>query len=157
LELQNLAAYVHRDLARKVAVGHSRGDFGNIADLSGEVAGHEVHAVGEILPHAAHALYLSLATELSFRSDFARHAGHLAREGIELAHHAVDGVLKLQNLAAHVDGDLARKVALGNGGGDLGDVADLRGQIAAHGVHGVGKILPDASHALHLRLTSEFS
>ena len=35
-----------------------------------------------------------------------------------------------QDLAAHVDGDLLRQVAAGDGGRDLGDVAHLAGQVA---------------------------
>ena len=46
----------------------------------GEVAGHEVHAVGEILPGAGHTLHLGLPTEFTFRTDFAGHAGHFRRK-----------------------------------------------------------------------------
>ena len=37
--------------------------------------------------------------------------------------------LQQQDLAAHVDGDLLRQVAAGDGGRHLGDVAHLRGQV----------------------------
>ena len=50
----------------------------------------------------------------------------------ELVDHRVDGVLQLEDLAPGVDGDLLGQVALGHGGGDLGDVADLAGQVAGH-------------------------
>ena len=56
-------------------------------------------------------------------------------EAVELVHHGVDGVLQLQDFALHVHGDLAAQVAVGHRGGHLGDVADLRGQVAGHGVH----------------------
>ena len=52
-------------------------------------------------------------------------------EGVELVHHRVDGVLELQDLALHVDGDLLGQVAVGHGGGDLGDVADLAVRLPA--------------------------
>ena len=71
-----------------------------------------------------------LAAELAFGADLAGHAGHLDGEGVELVDHRVDGVLQLEDLAAHVDGDLARQVAAGHGGGHLGDVAHLVGQVA---------------------------
>ena len=56
-------------------------------------------------------------------------------EGVQLVHHRVDGVLRLENLAPHVDGDLSRQVARGDGGlardkGFTGIVAD-RGQAVA--------------------------
>ena len=50
----------------------------------------------------------------------------------QLIDHRVDGVLQLQDLAADVDGDLLRQVAVGDGDRDLGDVAHLRGQVAGH-------------------------
>ena len=53
---------------------------------------------------------------------------------VELIHHGVDGVLQLQNFAAHIHRDLARQVAVGHGRGHFGDVADLRRQVAGHGV-----------------------
>src|SRR5208337_2756181 len=45
-ELQDFPAHVHGDLARQVATGNSRRHFGNVAHLTGQVAGHEVHVVG---------------------------------------------------------------------------------------------------------------
>ena len=155
LQLQNLAAHVHRDLARQVAVGHRGGHFRDVADLGGQVAGHGVDAVGQILPDAADALDLGLAAQFAFGADFARHARHFGGEGVQLVHHGVDGVLQLQNFALHVHRDLAREVAVGHRGGDFGDVAHLGRQVARHGVHAVGQILPDAAHALHLRLAAQ--
>ena len=65
------------------------------------------------------------------------------------------GVLELEDLAADVDGDLLREVAFGDGGRDVGDVADLRGQVAGHEVHRVGEVFPRAGDAAHLRLPAE--
>src|SRR5205809_327897 len=50
LELEQLALHVHRDLLGEVAVGHRGGHGGDVAYLAGEVAGHQVHVVGEVLP-----------------------------------------------------------------------------------------------------------
>ena len=41
---------------------------------------HRVHRVGEILPRTRDALHFRLAAELSFRTDFARHARHFRGE-----------------------------------------------------------------------------
>jgi hypothetical protein len=109
----------------------------------------------KILPGAGHAFHIRLAAQFAFGADFARHARHFAGERVELIHHGVDGVLQLQNFAAHVHRDLARKVAIGHRGGDLGDVADLRRQVAGHGVDRIGQILPDAADAFHLGLAAE--
>ncbi len=109
LQLQNFAAHVHRDFARQIAVGDSRRHFGDIANLRRQVAGHGIDRIGQILPHAADALYLRLAAQLAFGSHFASHAGHFAGERIELIHHRIDGVLQLQNFAAHIHRDLASK------------------------------------------------
>src|SRR5262249_13570162 len=60
-----------------------------------------------------------------------------------------------ENLAFHLDRDLARQVAAGDGGRDLGDIADLRGQIARHRVDAVGEVLPGAGDAGHIGLAAE--
>ena len=52
-----------------------------------------------------------LAAELAFGADLARDAADFGRERVELVDHRVDGVLQLEDLALHVDGDLARQVA----------------------------------------------
>ena len=51
---------------------------------------------------------------------------------VELVDHRVDRVLELEDLPLDVDGDLLAEVAVGDGGGDLGDVAHLAGQVAGH-------------------------
>ena len=76
-------------------------------------------------------LDLGLAAELAFGADLLRDAGHLGGERVQLIDHRVDGVLQLEDLALDVDGDLLREVAVGDGGGDLGDVAHLAGEVRA--------------------------
>src|SRR6185369_12966124 len=99
------------DLLREVAVGDGNGDFGDVSHLRGEVAGHLVDVVGEVLPGAGHAGHQRLTAQSSFGADLARHAAHFRRERVQLVHHRVDGVLQLENLALDVDRDLAREVA----------------------------------------------
>ena len=121
-------------LRDKIAVGDGGCHFGDVAHLAGEVAGHEVDVVGEILPGSGDAGHVGLAAELAFGAHFAGHARHFAGEGVELVDHGVDGVFQLENFALHVDGDLAGQVAAGHGGGDFGDVSHLRREVAGHGV-----------------------
>ena len=64
---------------------------------------------------------------------------------------------QLENFAAHIDGDFAREIALGDGGGDFGDVADLIGQVARHGVDAFGEIFPGAGDAFHFGLAAQFA
>src|SRR4029077_8474265 len=157
LQLKDFAAHVDRDLARKVAAGDGGRNLGDVAHLAGQVAGHRVHAVGQVLPGAADARHLRLAAELAFGTDFARHARHLGGERVELIDHGVERVFQLENFAAHVDGDLAREVAARHGGRHLGDVADLAGEGRGHVVDRVGQILPGAGDAAHHRLTAELA
>jgi hypothetical protein len=128
-ELRDLALGLERQLAPQLAVGHRGHHARDAAHLAGEVGRHRVHVVGEVFPHARHALHLGLAAELAFGAHLARHAGHFGGERAELVHHAVDGVLQLEDLALHVHRDLAREVAVGHRLGHVGDVAHLRGEV----------------------------
>ena len=149
--------HVDGDLLRQVAAGDGGRDFGDVAHLGGQVAGHEVDVVGQVFPGAGDARHLRLAAELAFGADFARDARHFRGETVELIHHRVDGVFEFENFAAHVDGDLARQVAARHRGRHLRDVADLVGQVAAHRVDGVGQVLPGAGDAGHDRLAAELA
>src|SRR6202022_2128282 len=98
---------------------------------------------------------MGLASELAFSADLARDTRDLIGEGIELVDHRVDRVLQLEDLASNVDRDLLRQVAVGHGGRDVGDVADLAREVAGHEVDVVGEVLPHTADSLHLRLTAE--
>src|SRR5271168_5308350 len=90
LQLQNFAAHVDGDFLRQVAIGDRDGHFGDVAHLSGEIAGHLVDRIGQVLPHSGDALDLSLAAELALGADFPRHAGHFRREHRKLLDHRID-------------------------------------------------------------------
>src|SRR5262249_23485790 len=144
LELEDLALHVDGDLLREVAGSDRLRHVGDVPDLRGQVAGHEVDAVGQVLPGAGDRTSVGQATEVSLRADLPRDPCHPGRERAELIDHRVDGVLQLKDLAAHVDGDLLREVARRDGGRHLGDVPDLRRQVTGHQVHAVGQVLPGA-------------
>src|SRR5207237_1221745 len=131
-----------RDFRGKIALGDGRGHACDVTDLVSQVAGHGVDRFGQILPGTRHPLDLRLTSELSFRSDFARHARHFRCESVELVHHDVDGVLELHYSALLRYRDFRGKIALGDGRGHTCDVTDLIGQVAGHRVDVVGKILP---------------
>src|SRR5207247_181333 len=128
------------------------GDFGDVADLAGQVAGHRVDAVGQVLPGAGNAAHQRLAAELAFGAHLARDARHFAGKRIELVHHGVDGVFQFENFAAHVHRDLLREVAVGDRGRHFRDVSNLRRQVARHRVDALGQILPGAGDAAHVGL-----
>ena len=111
----------------------------------------------KILPSACDARHHRLASQAPVGTDLARHPGHLTGEGAQLIHHRIQCFLQQQDLAAHVDGDLARQVAGRDGGCDLGDVAHLAGQIACHGIDVVREILPRPRDAGHLSLAAQFA
>ena len=115
LQLEELTLHVDRDLLAEVAVGNCRGDLGDVSHLAGQVAGHEVHVVGEVLPNAADLdRDCGRLAELAFGADLARNARQLGDESVELVDHRVDRVLQLEHLAAHIGGDLLAQVAVGN-------------------------------------------
>ena len=155
LQLEDLAARVDGDLLREVAVRDRGRDLGDVAHLARQVGRHQVHVVGEAAPGAADAFDLGLAAEAALGADLARDARDLVGERRELVDHRVDRVLQLEDLAACVDGDLLRQVALRDRGRDLGDVAHLVGQVRRHAVHGLGQVAPGAADVLDLGLAAE--
>src|SRR5204863_9061460 len=118
---------------------------------------HEVDALGQVLPDAAHVADLRLAAELAFGADLARDARDLGREGVQLVDHRVHRFFELQDLAADVDGDLLGQVAVGDGDRDVGDVADLGGQVAGHDVDALGQVLPRAADVADVRLAAQLA
>ena len=155
LQLEDLARDVHRDLLGQVAIGDRGRDGGDVAHLIGQVRGHRVDVLGQVLPGARDAEHVGLPAELAFGADLARDARHFRGEGVELIDHRVDGLFQLQDLAGDVDRDLLRQIAAGDRRRHLGDVADLRRQVRRHRVDVVGQILPGAGDARHLRLPAE--
>src|SRR5262249_37127757 len=77
----------------------------------------------------------------------ARDARDLGREGVQLVDHRVDRFFQLEDLAADVDGDLLRQVAVGDGDGDVGDVAGLRREVPGHQIDVVGQVRPRSGDA----------
>jgi hypothetical protein len=68
-------------------LGDGGGDLGDVADLVGEVAGHRVDVVGQVLPRAGRPLDVGLAAELALGADLAGDAGDLVGEGRQLIEH----------------------------------------------------------------------
>src|SRR5439155_1189948 len=157
LEFGNFTFDVHRDLLGQVAVGHGRRDLGDVAHLGRKIAGHEIHAIGEVLPGAGHALDVGLAAEDAFRADLARDTRHFGGDGAELLYHGLDRVLQFRNFTLDVDGDFLGQIAVGHGLGHVGDVAHLAGQVAGHGVNIVGQILPGTGYALDVGLAAQLA
>src|ERR1019366_6209086 len=93
--------------------------------------------------------HFRLPAEFAFRAHFAGHTSNFSRERVELVNHGVDGFFEQQNFAAHVDRDLLGKIAASDCRRYFGDVTHLAGQVAGHGVHGVGEILPSSTDAGH--------
>src|SRR5207244_3183047 len=157
LEFQDLAAHVHGDLLGQVAVGYRCRYFGDVANLVGEVARHEVHVVGQVFPRAGHPAYIGLAAELTLRTYLTGHPRHFRGERTQLIDHGVDRVLEFQNLAAHVHGDLLGQIAVRYRRRHRGDVADLARQVTGHEVHVVGQVFPHAGHTFHFSLAAELT
>src|SRR5260370_14144399 len=132
--------------------GYGVGDPG---ELVGQVVSHEIDVVSEIFPGAADAGDLCLAAKLALGADLVRHATDLAGKRVKLIDHRIDGILQLQELAFDVDCDLAIEVTARHGSRDLGDLPHFRSQVAAHGVDGVGQVLPSPRHTRNDRLHAQ--
>src|SRR4029079_16864630 len=143
-ELQDFTAHIDGDLLGEVAGGHRDGHFRDVANLRGQVAGHLVDVIGEVLPGTGDARHDCLAAQPPFSAHLARDAAHFRCKRVELVDHGVDRVLQLEDFSFDVDGDLPRQVASRHGGGDLGDVPHLTGEVRGHEVDVVGQVLPGA-------------
>src|SRR5207302_610670 len=146
-QLLGIASCRDGDFLAQVAVRGRRGDVRDISHLVRQVTGHRVHVVGEIFPRAGHARNHRLTAQLPFGAYLAGHAGNFRGEGPELVHHRVDGVFQLQNLAANVYRDFSAQIAISHGGGDVGDVSHLTGEVRRHRIDAVGQIFPRAGYA----------
>src|SRR5205823_14943357 len=104
LQLEDLAACVDGDLLAQVAGRDCGRDVRDVAHLVGEVVGHRVDVVREVLPRAADALDVRLAAQAALRADLSRDTRDLVGEGRELGDHRVYRVLELEDLAIDVDG-----------------------------------------------------
>src|SRR5207247_148793 len=156
-QFKDFSAHIHGDFFGEVTAGHGGCHFGDVTDLVGEVGRHEVDVVGQVFPSSADAARCRVAAEFSLRTDFAGDAGDFGSKRRELVHHGVDGVLQLENFPFHVHRNLLRQVAAGHGGGDLGDVPDLVGEVVRHEIDVVGQVFPRTGNTFDLRLAAELS
>src|SRR5262249_20085209 len=90
LELEYLSLHVNGDLLGEVAVCNCGSDFGDVADLCSQVAGHEVYVVGQVLPRTTNPSDVRLASQLAFGTDLAGHASDFGSKRVELIDHSVD-------------------------------------------------------------------
>src|SRR5207302_1098201 len=118
---------------------------------------HHVDAFSQVFPNAAHVAHLRLAAQFAFGADLAGNAGHFGGETAQLVDHRVDGILELQDFAAHIDGDFLGEVAVGDGDGHVGDVSHTRRSSALHDVDAFSQVFPNAAHVAHLRLAAELA
>ena len=156
-ELGDFAFRFDKELLLQLSPCDRSNNFCNAAHLVRQIARHEVHTVGQILPRARNVTYIRLPAEPALGADFACDACHFRSERIELIHHRVHSVLELKNFAFYIDSDLFRKIATGDGCRHLGNVADLSGQVSGHRIHTVGQIFPRPSNTFHSRLTAKNS
>src|SRR5688500_10105158 len=142
LELEYFSIGVEGDFFRQDAAGHGDGEVGDVTDLGGQVTGHGVHTVGQVFPGSGDAGDDGLAAELAVGADLAGDAGDFGGEAAQLIDHGINGFFELEDFAAHVDSNLFRQVAVGDGDGDVGDAAYLRGQLAGHHAAVIGQVCP---------------
>src|SRR5262249_47086674 len=129
----------------------------DVADLVGQVGGHQVHVVGQVLPDPGDAFHLCLAPQLALGTHLARNPRDLGGEGVELVDHDVDRVLKGVDLSSALAPHLPGKTPFAYAPRFLSDVADLVGQVGGHQVHAVGQVGPGAADAAHVGLAAQLA
>ena len=135
LQFGYLASGLYLDGTRQIALGHRRRDFGNRANLRGEVGGEQVDVAGEILPRAGRTGDVRLTTEPPVHTDFARHVGNLIGKGCERSSHVVNGVSECRNLTFRLHSQALSQVAVRHGGHYFYDATDLFGQVRCHEIY----------------------
>ena len=80
-QLCDFAFCFEYEFSFQVSVCDSGHDLRNTAHLVGQVRGHEVHVVGQVLPGTGDAFHFRLAAEFSFGTDFAGDACDFRGEG----------------------------------------------------------------------------
>src|SRR5262249_62024630 len=93
LEFEDFTADVYGDLLGKIALCHRGTDLSDVADLGGQVAGHEVHIVGEVLPGTGYSSHFGLPAEFALGTDFSHHSGYFRSEPVHLIDHSIDRIL----------------------------------------------------------------
>src|SRR3569833_1429748 len=155
LEDEYLSLGFDVDLLAHISVRDGLGDSRDGSDLGCEVRGHGVDVLREVLPFALDIVDLGLAAEGAIRADLSSHLADFEGEGPETVHHGVDGVLEIENLAAHFDSDLLGEVALGDGSRHQGDTTHLRRQIHGHVVDVLREVPPGALDVVHGSLAAQ--
>ena len=149
LSSRNSPAHVGGDLLAEVAVGDRGRHLGDVADLAGEVAGHQVDVVGQLLPDAADLdRDGGRLAELALGADLAGDAGDLGDEAVELVDHAVDRVLELEHLALDVGGHLLAQVAVGDRADDALHLVAGADEVLDQAVDRLDAVAPDLVGAL---------
>jgi len=138
---------------RQISGRDGRGHLGDIAHLTGEIAGHKVHAFGEILPGAGHPFDFGLAAELAFGAHLARHTRDLGGKGIELSHHGIDGLggpqeLSGQRTAIDIERHRLIQITLGHRPDDSCNFARRLHQIDHQRVHRIDAGSPGSQEAV---------
>jgi hypothetical protein len=75
-ELGDFALGLDQSFCFRSPFGHRGHDFRNAAHTGGQVAGHEIHAVGQSFQVPATPLHIGLAAQFPSVPTFARHARH---------------------------------------------------------------------------------
>ena len=80
LQFENFAFDVDRDLSSTSRRSRPQLSLPRCFAPGRQVAGHEVHAVRQILPGTSHALHICLSAQFPFRTHFPRHTGYFRCE-----------------------------------------------------------------------------
>ena len=140
----------------EIALGDRGGHFGDVAHLAGEVRGHRVHVVGEVLPYAGDAGNLRLPAEPSVPTSRATRDTSLAK-AFSWSTMVLNGVLELETLPFTSTVIFFERPLFATAVVTSAILAHLAGKVGGHGVHVVREVLPHAGDAFHLRLAAELA
>ena len=116
-------------LLGQITTRHSCRGMRNSSHLQREIGGHRVHRIREILPSAIDTQHIRTTTELTLRTDLSGHTRDFSGEGAQTFHHVIDGVLQIEEFAAHFHVDGFAEIATCDSCINCGDGAHLRRKV----------------------------
>jgi hypothetical protein len=134
-QFEKFAFDIDGNFLRQIAVSDGAGDASNVTNLTGQVAGHQVYVIGEILPGTRQTSYGGLTAQIALRAHLPGDPGNLRSKRTQLIDHRVYRAggaeeLAFEGTTFHFDRHHLGKISLGYSADNSGHFARWPNQIS---------------------------